>query len=115
MHLARLENLLDVDHDVARLPGDNLTHSPLVCLVWVRPVKEDVLFPGVGHGCEQLKDLVPREWGLLIPILIMMLWIGLYPKPFLNKMDASVRHLVEQVTGEAPAADLPGDTHGHGH
>ncbi len=43
-----------------------------------------------------LKDLLPREWLLLLPLLALMLWIGLYPKPFLSRMEASVKALVEQ-------------------
>ena len=49
---------------------------------------------------QALRDIGPREWGLLIPVVILMLWIGLYPKPFLRKMDASVRHLIEHVQGD---------------
>jgi NADH-quinone oxidoreductase subunit M len=49
---------------------------------------------------QALRDIGPREWGLLIPMVILMLWIGLYPKPFLRKMDASVRHLIEHVQGD---------------
>ena len=84
-----------------------------VYMLWM--IQRVIFGPVEKDENRRLRDLVPREWGLLIPILIMMLWIGLYPKPFLNKMDASVRQLVERVTGEAPSAELPGETHGHGH
>jgi hypothetical protein len=43
MHLARLEDLLDVDHHMARHPGDHVAHRVPARPVWVRPVKEDVL------------------------------------------------------------------------
>ena len=47
-----------------------------------------------GHG---LKDLGLREIIETAPLIILIFWIGLYPKPFLNVMDASLTKLVEQV------------------
>jgi len=44
------------------------------------------------------KDINKRELGYLIPIVILMFWMGIYPKPFLRKMDTSVTHLLNQVS-----------------
>jgi NADH-quinone oxidoreductase subunit M len=41
-----------------------------------------------------LKDLKPREILTLLPILVMIFWIGLYPKPFLMLMAPAVDKLV---------------------
>jgi NADH-quinone oxidoreductase subunit M len=46
---------------------------------------------------KQLKDMSGREYAYLIPIIIFIIWIGVYPKPFLDKMDASVQHLLQMV------------------
>ena len=43
------------------------------------------------------KDINKRELGYLIPIVIMIFWMGIFPKPFLRKMDSSVTHLLERV------------------
>jgi len=43
------------------------------------------------------KDLNKREIIYFVPIVIMVFWMGIYPKPFLRKMDASVTHLINQV------------------
>ena len=43
------------------------------------------------------KDLNKREIGFLIPIVILMFWMGIYPKPFLRKMDTSVNYLLDQI------------------
>jgi NADH-quinone oxidoreductase subunit M len=53
-----------------------------------------------------LNDLVFREKVAMIPVLILVFWIGLYPRPFLKIMDASLNHLVEmvQVNAEKSAA-----------
>jgi len=44
-----------------------------------------------------LKDINWRERILLIPLIVMVFWIGIYPKPFLNLIEPSVKNLVETV------------------
>lgn len=44
-----------------------------------------------------LKDLNWREIVTLVPLLVLIFWIGLYPKPFFNLMAPSVHKLVEAV------------------
>jgi NADH-quinone oxidoreductase subunit M len=39
-----------------------------------------------------------RELGYLIPIVIMMFWMGIYPQTFLRKMDASVESYIHRIT-----------------
>jgi NADH-quinone oxidoreductase subunit M len=46
---------------------------------------------------KKLKDLNKRELALLLPIAILVFWIGIYPKPLISRMDASVNHLLTQV------------------
>jgi NADH-quinone oxidoreductase subunit M len=43
-----------------------------------------------------LPDLVGRERAMLIPLLILMLWMGVYSNHFLRPMDASVAKLMNQ-------------------
>jgi len=49
---------------------------------------------------EKLTDLTPRELAVLIPLLACILWIGVYPKPFLERMEPAARQLIEQVRGK---------------
>ncbi|MDH3626553.1 MAG: NADH-quinone oxidoreductase subunit M [Acidobacteriota bacterium] len=44
-----------------------------------------------------LKDLSPREWLTLVPLVLLSFWIGLYPKPVWNVIEPSVQRLVRQV------------------
>jgi NADH-quinone oxidoreductase subunit M len=44
-----------------------------------------------------LKDMNKREYAYLLPIIVFIIWIGVYPKPFLDKMDISVQHLLQVV------------------
>jgi NADH-quinone oxidoreductase subunit M len=50
-----------------------------------------------------LKDLNRREIAILIPLLILIFWIGLYPQPFFNLMAPSVNHLVAALQSAAIA------------
>lgn len=52
---------------------------------------------------EKLTDCNAREVLYLMPLIILMFWIGLYPKPFLGRMEASVKKVVKMVNvAEAP-------------
>jgi NADH-quinone oxidoreductase subunit M len=59
----------------------------------------------------KLRDLNAREIGLLIPLLILMLLMGVYPRPFLDRSKASVEAVRARVaaprTGGSFAANKP--------
>ena len=46
---------------------------------------------------ENLPDLNLREWATFIPLLILAVWIGLYPKPFIDRLDTSVSRVMSRV------------------
>ena len=50
---------------------------------------------------KNLSDLSLREGLVLIPFIIFVFWIGLYPKAYLSKMEVSVNHYVEQYQPDA--------------
>ena len=43
---------------------------------------------------QELKDLSIREIAVLVPIIVFIIWIGVYPKPFLSKIEKSVNSIV---------------------
>jgi NADH-quinone oxidoreductase subunit M len=51
-------------------------------------------------------DLSPREKFVFAPLLLLVLWMGIYPTSFLGPIRASVDHIVAQATGAASAAGL---------
>jgi NADH-quinone oxidoreductase subunit M len=53
---------------------------------------------------ERLPDLTRRELVVLVPILLGILWIGVYPKPILERMEPAARHLIDIVKPTPPAA-----------
>jgi len=46
------------------------------------------------------KDVNKREIAYLVPIIIMMFWMGIYPTPFLKRMDNYVNELLNKVNKE---------------
>jgi len=44
-----------------------------------------------------LKDVSPRELATLVPLVAFCLWIGVYPKPFLEFLHAPVARLAETI------------------
>ena len=48
-----------------------------------------------------LRDLNWREVSLLVPIVAGIIWMGVYPKPVLDRMEASARKLVTDVDRNA--------------
>jgi len=43
-----------------------------------------------------MTDLSPREIAIFAPLVIMTLWMGIYPAPFFDVMAVSVKHLLDQ-------------------
>ena len=57
---------------------------------------------------EKLKDLNAREITILVPMVIMIFLMGIYPKLFFSKMDASVEKFIKDFKGRVEmTANLP--------
>lgn len=56
---------------------------------------------------EKLPDMSGREWLYMTPLLIMSLWIGVYPKTFLDYIQQPVNAVVKHVRPNYP---VPGMT-----
>jgi len=52
--------------------------------------------PLTNEKNKNLKDLSLREMVVLLPFIVFVFWIGIYPKTYLSKMHTSVNHYVEQ-------------------
>jgi hypothetical protein len=46
---------------------------------------------------EGLLDLSHREFATFAPLLVLAVWMGLYPSPFLRRLETSVQHIVARV------------------
>jgi NADH-quinone oxidoreductase subunit M len=52
----------------------------------------------------QVRDLGLREILTLAPLLVLVFYIGLHPEPFTRVLDASVKHLLQQIQPAHPPA-----------
>jgi len=66
-----------------------------VYLLWMY---QRVIFGEVTHEeNRRLRDLTPREWAVLVPVVTLIVWIGVYPAAFTGKTQATVEALIMQV------------------
>lgn len=51
-----------------------------------------------GPGCQPFdkSDLQPREWLILIPLALLVVWLGCYPQPLLDLLREPVNMLLQQ-------------------
>jgi NADH-quinone oxidoreductase subunit M len=52
---------------------------------------------------EALADVGLREFATFAPLIILALWIGLYPAPFINRLNTAVARIVVRVSPEYTA------------
>jgi len=77
------------------------TTGVIIAAAYLLWALQRVLFnPLDKHENEKLTDLTPRELAVLIPLLACIVWIGVYPKPFLTRMEPAARQFIEQVRGK---------------
>jgi NADH-quinone oxidoreductase subunit M len=76
-----------------------------VYMLWMY---QRVMYGEITHEENRhLSDLSRREIALLVPVVLMMLWIGIYPSTFLRPMDASTAHLIEQMHAQKTMVAQP--------
>ena len=64
-------------------------------LLWLY---QRVMFGSVTHDVNKaLPDLNLREYAILLPLVFLAFWIGIYPKPFFNYINSPVDKIVHQV------------------
>jgi NADH-quinone oxidoreductase subunit M len=56
---------------------------------------------------KNLPDLSGREWAYMIPLVVMSLWIGIYPKTFIDYIQRPVNAVVRHVRPNYPIPGLP--------
>jgi NADH-quinone oxidoreductase subunit M len=74
------------------------TTGVIVAAAYLLTALQRVIYnPLTQHENEKLTDLTGRELAVLVPLIVCILWLGIYPKPFLRRMEPSARQLIEQV------------------
>ncbi len=90
------------------------TSGVILAAVYMLWMFQRVMFGELKNPKNQdLKDLSPREIVVMLPLLVFVFWIGIYPNAFFEKMNPSIERLIEQVKGKQQVAmvervELPG-------
>jgi NADH-quinone oxidoreductase subunit M len=64
-----------------------------------------IIFGRITHAdLRGILDLSPREWTVFAPLIVLTLWMGIYPSSFTSYFDATVGALVQSHTAALAAA-----------
>ncbi|MFZ4855119.1 MAG: NADH-quinone oxidoreductase subunit M [Desulfuromonadaceae bacterium] len=74
------------------------TSGVILSAVYMLWVFQRVMFGELDNPKNQkLPDLNGREIAIMVPLVVMIFVMGLYPKPFIDKMDPAIKKLVAQA------------------
>src|SRR5436189_77577 len=77
----------------------------IVAAMYLLPALQRVIFNPLDKSVnEKLADLSLREIALLVPLLACIVWIGVYPKPILERMEPSAQQLIQSVRVNAASS-----------
>lgn len=68
-----------------------------------------------GTAPAPVSDLCGRELAAVVPLVVFCVWIGVYPRPYLDKMQPEIRALADraaQAAAALPTASVVGSTTG---
>ena len=76
---------------------------------YMLPMVQKIAFNALKRPANRnIPDLNGRELTILMPLVVLILWIGIYPRPFLDRMEPSVNRLVQYLEAvSAPIAAEP--------
>jgi NADH-quinone oxidoreductase subunit M len=76
---------------------------------YMLPMVQRVFFNQLqGDENREMEDVSRRELAILVPLCALMIWLGWNPTPFLERMEPSVRAVLERVEGGALGAEAGG-------
>jgi NADH-quinone oxidoreductase subunit M len=86
------------------------TSGVIFAAYYMLPMVQKMIFNALDKPSNRrLPDLNWREIGLLLPLVTVILWVGIYPRPMLDRMEPAVTRLIQQVES-AGLADAPSST-----
>ncbi|MEU3011883.1 NADH-quinone oxidoreductase subunit M [Nocardia asteroides] len=83
------------------------TGALVLAAIYVLWLYQRMMTGPVKHGNEHLRDLVPRELAVVVPLLAALLVLGFYPKPILDLVDPAVGHTLSTIGKHDPAPTVP--------
>jgi NADH-quinone oxidoreductase subunit M len=74
------------------------TTGVIFAAYYMLPMVQRIWFNALDKPSNQtMADLNRRELAVLVPLLAGMIWMGFYPRPFLERMEVSLTELIESV------------------
>lgn len=81
------------------------TSGVILSAVYMLWMYQRVMFGELNNPKNQvLKDLNAREIAIMLPLLALIFVMGVYPTPFIDKMNPSIEKLIAQTTGKRQVA-----------
>ncbi len=68
------------------------------CMLWL--YQRTMFGPADNPANAQLRDLNLREIAAFVPLITLIVWIGIYPEPFLRRLQSSVGRVIVRVSPE---------------
>jgi NADH-quinone oxidoreductase subunit M len=80
------------------------TSGVIFAAVYMLWMFQRVMFGELDNPANQkLKDLNAREIALMLPLLLFVFWIGVYPNTFFEKMNPALDNMIQQIKGKQMA------------
>ncbi|MCG8603574.1 NADH-quinone oxidoreductase subunit M [bacterium] len=93
----------------SKLTGVLAATGVILAAVYMLTMFQRVMFGKLENEANRkLVDLSGREIAVLVPIVVVIIFIGVYPNAFLRKMEPSINHLITMVESKQVQA-LKGD------
>ena len=74
------------------------TTGVIFAAVYMLWMYQRVMFGKITNPAnENLKDLSTREIVIMLPLLLFVFWIGVYPNTFFEKMNPAIEQLLKQM------------------
>jgi NADH-quinone oxidoreductase subunit M len=88
------------------------TSGVILSAVYMLWMYQRVMFGEVTNPKNKvLKDLSFREKAILVPIVVLIVWMGVYSSPFLRRMDTSVSHVLQSLRSSAVVMEKESSRH----
>ncbi|WP_327150909.1 NADH-quinone oxidoreductase subunit M [Nocardia sp. NBC_01329] len=79
----------------------------VLAAVYVLWLYQRMMTGPVAEGSERIRDLVPRELVVVVPLLGALIFFGVYPKPMLDFIDPAVTQTLTTVGSIDPSPPVP--------
>lgn len=85
------------------------TGALVLAAIYVLWLYQRMMTGPVTKGNEGLRDLVPRELVVVVPLIGALIFFGLYPKPVLDFIDPAVNQTLSTIGSVDPSPPVPAE------